>query len=130
MAMATIIRVAGIRYKGGVAVDTVWAVYWQLIEAEIGVFMASATAFRTFFIARSREESNRALAKKRFWSRTSTPKIGKDSTWEDSRAVTSATGEGVPPNQRPNDVSHSEMAGTSTTQGMKADEQNHTRATV
>jgi hypothetical protein len=57
--IATIVRVSGIRYHG--ETDTVWESYWNIISAEIGVIMAAATAFRSFFVARSREQVNQAL---------------------------------------------------------------------
>jgi hypothetical protein len=36
----------------GAAFDYAWVMYWQIISAEVGLVMTSATAFRTFFIAR------------------------------------------------------------------------------
>ncbi|KAM5495826.1 hypothetical protein McaMca56_005174 [Microsporum canis] len=50
MSIVTIIRGAGVYYKG--LVDTNWETYWVIICAEIGVCLAAATAFRSFFIAR------------------------------------------------------------------------------
>ncbi|KAK2853312.1 hypothetical protein FQN49_005192 [Arthroderma sp. PD_2] len=50
MTIVTIIRGAGVYYKG--LVDANWETYWVVICAEIGVCLASATAFRSFFIAR------------------------------------------------------------------------------
>ncbi|PVH84950.1 hypothetical protein DL98DRAFT_608996 [Cadophora sp. DSE1049] len=47
----TIIRASGIRH--GNSIDSVWETYWQVISAEVGLIMTSATAFRTFFVARS-----------------------------------------------------------------------------
>ncbi|EFQ99598.1 hypothetical protein MGYG_02612 [Nannizzia gypsea CBS 118893] len=50
MSIVTVIRGAGVYYKG--LVDTNWETYWVIICAEIGVCLASATCFRSFFIAR------------------------------------------------------------------------------
>lgn len=47
----TIIRASGIRQ--GTTIDSVWETYWQVISAEVGLIMTSATAFRTFYVARS-----------------------------------------------------------------------------
>lgn len=50
MSIVTIIRGAGVYYKG--LVDTNWETYWVIICAEIGICLAVATCFRSFFIAR------------------------------------------------------------------------------
>ncbi|OAL65099.1 hypothetical protein A7C99_3580 [Trichophyton rubrum] len=50
MSIVTIIRGAGVYYKG--LVDTNWETYWVIICAEIGICLAAATCFRSFFIAR------------------------------------------------------------------------------
>jgi hypothetical protein len=55
MIATTIARVSGLIYHG--MVDTIWETYWTLISAEVGVFMAAGTAFRTFFVTRSRSKS-------------------------------------------------------------------------
>ncbi|KAF2710376.1 hypothetical protein K504DRAFT_476355 [Pleomassaria siparia CBS 279.74] len=67
MMISTIARVAGLIYNG--AVDSIWETYWTLISAEVGVFLAAATAFRTFFVTRNnskaytpRQESKRFFA--------------------------------------------------------------------
>ncbi|KAI9042819.1 uncharacterized protein KD926_004884 [Aspergillus affinis] len=46
----SIIRAAGLVHNG--AVDTTWAMFWHFIIAEVGVLVTSATAFRSFFVAR------------------------------------------------------------------------------
>ncbi|KAH8701391.1 hypothetical protein GQ44DRAFT_664913 [Phaeosphaeriaceae sp. PMI808] len=51
MMVVTIVRVAGLVYHG--MVDTIWEIYWMLVSGEVGVFMAAATAFRSFFVARN-----------------------------------------------------------------------------
>lgn len=50
MSIVTIIRGAGVYYKG--LVDTNWETYWVIICAEIGICLAAATCFRSFFITR------------------------------------------------------------------------------
>ena len=64
MIATTVVRVAGLVYQN--SVDTIWEVYWTLLSAEVGVFLAASTAFRAFFVARSntRKESS---AKKRHY---------------------------------------------------------------
>ena len=37
--------------------DFVWQVYWQYVEVSIGILVASATAFRTFFVQRATRHS-------------------------------------------------------------------------
>jgi hypothetical protein len=49
-----IVRLTGLVYDG--AIDTVWSVYWQVIVTEVGVFLAAAASFRSFFVARSRKK--------------------------------------------------------------------------
>ena len=53
----TIIRASGIRQE--TTIDSVWETYWQVISAEVGLIMTSATAFRTFFVARSAAQQRR-----------------------------------------------------------------------
>jgi hypothetical protein len=48
--IVTIIRAAGMHH--GEAFDYAWVIYWQIISAEVGLVMTSATAFRAFFVAR------------------------------------------------------------------------------
>lgn len=55
MMATTIARVSGIIHHG--MVDTVWGPYFTVISAEVGIFMVSATTFRTFFVTRSRSKS-------------------------------------------------------------------------
>ena len=50
----TITRVAGIKDNG--SVDSVWETYWQSISAELGVFLAAASAFRAFFVSRKQDK--------------------------------------------------------------------------
>ncbi|KAG4437710.1 hypothetical protein IFR05_006793 [Cadophora sp. M221] len=51
MIAVTIVRASGIRQ--GSVIDSVWETYWQVMSAEVGLIMTSATAFRTLFIART-----------------------------------------------------------------------------
>ncbi|KAH8423132.1 uncharacterized protein LDX57_000888 [Aspergillus melleus] len=50
MASLSIIRVSGFVYYG--MSDVIWGLYWQFLAAEVGVFLAAAVAFRSFFVAR------------------------------------------------------------------------------
>ncbi|KAL2784049.1 hypothetical protein BJX66DRAFT_344404 [Aspergillus keveii] len=49
-----IARLAGLWRDG--AVDTVWNIYWQIVVTEVGVFLAAAASFRSFFVVRNRNE--------------------------------------------------------------------------
>ncbi|KAF7876780.1 hypothetical protein EAF04_001863 [Stromatinia cepivora] len=51
LTIVAIIRVYGLQFHG--KVDQIWEIYWLIIGAEVGVILTSATAFRTFFVARS-----------------------------------------------------------------------------
>ena len=35
-------------------IDATWEVFWQYMSAQVGLILSTATAFRTFFVARSR----------------------------------------------------------------------------
>ncbi|PIG86720.1 hypothetical protein AARAC_010734 [Aspergillus arachidicola] len=52
MIALSIIRVSGLIYHD--AMDSIWQIYWQFLGSEIGVFLASAVAFRSFFMARNK----------------------------------------------------------------------------
>ncbi|KAF2108184.1 hypothetical protein BDV96DRAFT_672288, partial [Lophiotrema nucula] len=45
----TLIRITNMRYNG--QIDVIWPMYWQVIGAEVGVFMAAAITFRSLFVA-------------------------------------------------------------------------------
>ncbi|KAL2835868.1 hypothetical protein BJY01DRAFT_252307 [Aspergillus pseudoustus] len=47
-----IVRLAGLIYNG--AVDSIWSAYWQFVITEVGVILAAAVAFRSFFVARNK----------------------------------------------------------------------------
>ncbi|KAA8642706.1 hypothetical protein EYZ11_011884 [Aspergillus tanneri] len=51
----SITRVAGLEYHD--VVDAVWETYWQTLSAELGVFLAAASTFRSFFVS---QRNNRA----------------------------------------------------------------------
>ncbi|KAL4801044.1 hypothetical protein BDV19DRAFT_352616 [Aspergillus venezuelensis] len=55
MIALSITRVCGL--VDGDAIDTIWQTYWQFLSSEIGVFLASAVAFRSFFTARTQASS-------------------------------------------------------------------------
>ncbi|KAK7753017.1 hypothetical protein SLS62_004966 [Diatrype stigma] len=48
MAICAAVRMAGFYYKG--LEDDVWEFFWQHIEGDVAVMMASITAFRTLFV--------------------------------------------------------------------------------
>lgn len=52
----SITRVAGIEYKN--FVDSVWETYWQSMSAELGVFLAAASAFRGFFVSHKQNKAS------------------------------------------------------------------------
>ncbi|KAF2675664.1 hypothetical protein K458DRAFT_381119 [Lentithecium fluviatile CBS 122367] len=69
MVVVTIIRVSGL-VKGGL-VDTIWEVYWLFLGGEIGIFLASAIAFRSFFITRAQSKNSTPPRRElRFFSST------------------------------------------------------------
>ncbi|KAJ6006251.1 hypothetical protein N7451_004195 [Penicillium sp. IBT 35674x] len=50
----SITRVAGLKYHK--EVDLIWETYWQSMSAELGVFLAAASAFRTFFVSQKQNK--------------------------------------------------------------------------
>ena len=66
----SITRVAGLVYHG--AVDMIWEVYWQSLSTELGVFLAAASTFRSFFVAQRQKKSPPSSFNR--WLRSSTPK--------------------------------------------------------
>lgn len=65
----TIVRVVGLKVPGVQSVDVVWQVYWQYVEVCIGIMIASATAFRTFFVQHAARSSQRSTPKSYFAQR-------------------------------------------------------------
>lgn len=65
MVIITIIRVSGIVYED--KVDTVWEVYWLVLGGEVGISMAAAIAFRSFFVTRNQSKSTPPPEKYRFF---------------------------------------------------------------
>lgn len=54
--MCTITRVSRIRTGRTIkSIDSIWETYWQFIAANLALIMTAATAFRTFFIAKSKD---------------------------------------------------------------------------
>lgn len=49
----TIVRIVGLKVPGIKSIDIVWEVYWQFIEACVGVMVVSMMTFRTFFVQRA-----------------------------------------------------------------------------
>lgn len=52
----TVVQLSGLVYNG--VIDSVWEFYWQLVGADVAIFMASAISFRSFFVARNNKKSN------------------------------------------------------------------------
>ena len=66
MIAVTLTRASGL--VNNHTVDATWEVFWQYMSAQVGLILSTATAFRTFFVARSRrspEVTNHAA-----WYRT------------------------------------------------------------
>ncbi|KAI9034934.1 Glycineserine hydroxymethyltransferase [Aspergillus affinis] len=55
MASISIIRVSLFIYQG--VVDVIWGLFWQFLAAEVGVFLAAAAAFRSFFVTRKNSKN-------------------------------------------------------------------------
>ncbi|KAF2686160.1 hypothetical protein K458DRAFT_471604 [Lentithecium fluviatile CBS 122367] len=55
MIVITIIRVSGLIKDGHV--DTIWEIYWLALSGEVGIFMAAAIAFRSFFVTRGQSQA-------------------------------------------------------------------------
>ncbi|KAF1839161.1 hypothetical protein BDW02DRAFT_643996 [Decorospora gaudefroyi] len=85
MMITTIARVAGLIHND--MVDSIWEIYWTIVSAEVGVFMAAATAFRSFFVARNNiKGSTPRQQAPRFFSASFVAKFNrkKRSTMDDS----------------------------------------------
>lgn len=65
MITVTLIRVSGILLGG--KVDAIWESYWFIIQAEVGIIMTAGTAFRTFFVARSKNARGKSSEKRMHW---------------------------------------------------------------
>ncbi|MCJ1270048.1 hypothetical protein MMC22_009942 [Lobaria immixta] len=66
--LCTIIRISGIHTGRQVkSIDSVWETYWQFIAANIALTMTAATAFRTFFVSRVKEQEPQVVGPKDMW---------------------------------------------------------------
>lgn len=65
MIVVTIIRVSGVLL--GDIVDDVWESYWLILSAEVGIIMTAVTAFRTFFVARSKRQRGQSPGERTHW---------------------------------------------------------------
>ena len=65
MIIITVVRVSGVVHKG--IFDIIWQMYWLLLGGEVGIFMAAAVAFRTFFVARSQSRDATPPEHRRFF---------------------------------------------------------------
>jgi len=85
MMATTVTRLAGLIYDE--MVDTIWEIYWTLISGEVGVFLAAATAFRSFFVARKASKNGTPQQQaQRFFSASFVAKFNrkKKSTLDDT----------------------------------------------
>ena len=85
MMATTVTRLAGLIYNE--MVDTIWEIYWTLISGEVGVFLAAATAFRSFFVARKASKNGTPQQQaQRFFSASFVAKFNrkKKSTLDDT----------------------------------------------
>ncbi|KAE8825672.1 hypothetical protein HRS9139_08782 [Pyrenophora teres f. teres] len=85
MMATTVTRLAGLIYNE--MVDTIWEIYWTLISGEVGVFLAAATAFRSFFVARKASKNGTPQQQaQRFFSASFVAKFNrkKRSTLDDT----------------------------------------------
>ncbi|EMD68471.1 hypothetical protein GGP41_003316 [Bipolaris sorokiniana] len=76
MMATTVARLAGLINND--MVDTIWELYWTVVSAQVGVFLAAATAFRSFFVSR---KNSKALTPKeqaqRFFSASFAAKFNR-----------------------------------------------------
>jgi hypothetical protein len=82
--IVTIIRASGLVNKG--KLDTTWEIFWQIMSAEIGIMIATATTFRALFVAQKTEKG--AGSKPRPMLGSTTPKTlsrrkSQDSSYEE-----------------------------------------------
>ncbi|KAE8414444.1 hypothetical protein BDV36DRAFT_265156 [Aspergillus pseudocaelatus] len=134
----SITRVAGLVHHG--AVDTIWETYWQSLSAELGVFLAAASTFRSFFIAQRQNKANIPSVTFNRWLRSSTPRGSArkqpDSlfaSWSDNTATSgferiSEQGDGDPNLRKDNHEWHHMSKPSQTEQGYGApfDTETHT----
>ncbi|USP76826.1 uncharacterized protein yc1106_04100 [Curvularia clavata] len=66
MMVTTVARLAGLIYND--IVDTIWEIFWTLTSGEVGVFLAAATAFRSFFVSRKQSRYTANQQAQRFFS--------------------------------------------------------------
>lgn len=69
MIIITVIRVSGVVHKG--IFDIIWQMYWLALGGEVGIFMAAAVAFRTFFVAKSHSRDATPPEHRRFFKSAS-----------------------------------------------------------
>ncbi|EPE28708.1 hypothetical protein GLAREA_09829 [Glarea lozoyensis ATCC 20868] len=82
--IVTIIRASGLVNKG--KLDTTWEIFWQIMSAEIGIMIATATTFRALFVARDAEKGVASKAKQTpgsTSSRTLTKKKPSEKSYEE-----------------------------------------------
>lgn len=72
----SITRVAGLKYHK--EVDLIWETYWQSMSAELGVFLAAASAFRTFFVSQKQNKPYIPTYSQRLKSNSNKVSMGSD----------------------------------------------------
>lgn len=73
MAIITVMRIVGLRWRG--KMDSVWETYFIVIAAETGMVLVAVSAFRAFYICKSRsrrEQSGSTTAHSSWYGRSRT----------------------------------------------------------
>jgi hypothetical protein len=88
MMATTVARLAGLIYND--MVDTIWEPFWTLTSGEVGVFLATATACRSFYVSRkNRKAYSPKQEAQRFFSASFAAKFNrkKKNTLDDTLAT-------------------------------------------
>jgi hypothetical protein len=74
----SITRVAGLVHNS--QVDDVWEVFWLTMSADLGVFLAAASAFRSFFVSQKQSKSKPYIPTyiQRLKNSSNKPSMGSD----------------------------------------------------
>lgn len=71
MVIITAMRIVGLRWRG--KLDSVWETYFIVVAAEVGMVLVAVSAFRAFYISRSRsrrEQSSNAQSHSKWYGRS------------------------------------------------------------
>jgi hypothetical protein len=75
MIIIAIVRVSGLIREG--VVDTIWIAYWLILGGEVGIIIAAAIAFRSFFVTLGHSKVSTTPHGGRFFSSTFAKKFRK-----------------------------------------------------